>query len=56
MLNDTLQRIASNQSTTQQKVVDHFTKPTEFLKRVPFITSSHGCTNEYEEWSNVVAG
>jgi hypothetical protein len=56
MLNDTLQRIASNQSTTQQKVVDHFTKPTEFLKRVPFITSSHGFTNEYEEWSNVVAG
>lgn len=56
MDNDTLQRIALNQSKTQQKVVDHFTKPTEFLKRVPFIVSSHGFVNDYEEWSNVEGG
>ena len=56
MLNDTLQRIALNQSKMQQKVVDHFTRPTEFLKRVPFIVSSHGFQNQYEEWSNVEGG
>lgn len=56
MENDTLQRIALNQSKTQQKVVDHFTKPTEFLKRVPFIESSHGFVNDFEEWTNVEGG
>lgn len=53
MENDTLQRIASRYSKMQGTVVDHFMRPLEFMKRVPFITSSHGFYNQYEEFTNV---
>ena len=53
MENDTLQRIASRYSKMQGTVVDHFMRPLEFMKRVPFITSSHGFFNQYEEFTNV---
>ena len=56
MENDTLQRIASKYSKMQGTVVDHFMRPLEFLKRVPFITSSHGFYNQYEEFTNVSGG
>lgn len=56
MLNDTLQRVAEKYAKTQSTVVNHFIKSLEFMKRIPWITSTHGLFNQFEEVTNVEGG
>lgn len=56
MENDTLHQVAMKYAKKQATLVDHFMKSLEFMKRVPWITATHGLMNQYEEVTNVEGG
>ena len=53
MNNDTLQQVALSYSKMQQKLVNSFMKELKFMQTVPFMTSTHGIMNQYEEVTGV---
>lgn len=53
MFEDTLQQLAVAYSKTQQELINRFAKDTPFLKTIPYITSTHGLMNQYEDVTDI---